>query len=276
MALQGTDLFVVQSQADNELYKLKLSDLVAEVEGGAGINFKGSVDLNNAPSAQTPEAITLPGQNGDLYIVESDAGTIEAGWSMVNSETSAEESDRIIFDADEAGWILISTGGSTGGTVTGVVASLPLKSDNDPVEPVLSIRQARTSTSATSDADGEGTAGAVARLAEADDVTATSGTGSTTAVVTADLLKATNEIVNGLALSPGGVTTVTTTDANSNSALSISPTAGNVVIELNTASDSNYGVVQVADDSAITNGTAGPSAMVDASQLAAAIGDLPD
>jgi len=276
MALQGTDLFVVQSQADNELYKLKLSDLVAEVEGGAGINFKGSVDLNNSPSAQTPVAITLPGTNGDLYIVESDAGTIEAGWSMVNGETSAEEGDRIIYDTGASGWILVSTGGSTGGTVTGVVASLPLKSDGDPIEPVLSIRQARTSTAATGDGDGEGPAGAVARLAEAADVAATTGTGANTAVVTADLLKATNDIVNGLALSPGGVTTVTSTDANSNSALSISPTAGNVVIEINTASDAEYGVVQIADASAITNGTAGPSAVVDASQLEAAIDELPD
>ena len=276
MALQGNDLFVVQSQTDSKLYKLKLSDLIVEVESGAGINFKGSVDLNNAPSAQTPDAITLPGQNGDLYVVESDAGAIDAGWVMVNGETSAEEGDRIIYDADTSGWILVTVGSNTTGTVTGVTATLPLKSDGDAIEPVLSIRQARTSTGATSDGDGEGTAGAVNRLAEADDVAATTGTGSATAVVTADLLKATNDIVNGLALSPGGVTTVTTTDANSNSALSISPTAGNVVIELNTASDSEYGVVQIADASAITNGTAGPAAMVDASQLAAAIEDLPD
>ena len=275
MALQGTDLFVIQSQTDNELYKLKLSDLIAEVEGGAGINFKGSVDLNNAPSAQAPDAITLPGQNGDLYIVESDAGIIEAGWSMVNGETTAQEGDRIIYDSDSSGWILVTVGSSTTGTVTGVTATLPLKSDGDAVDPVISIRQARTTAGATSDGDGEGTAGAVARLAEAADVTATSGTGAADAVVTADLLKATNDIVNGLALSPGGVTTVTSTDVNGNSALSISPTAGNVVIELKTASDSEYGVVQIADASAITNGTAGPSAVVDASQLKNAIDNLP-
>ena len=276
MALQGNDLFVVQSQTDSKLYKLKLSDLIVEVEGGAGINFKGSVDLNNAPSAQSPTPITLPGQNGDLYVVESDAGTIEAGWSMVNGETSADEGARIIYDADDSGWILVTVGSNTTGTVTGVTATLPLKSDGDAVDPVISIRQARTTTGATSDGDGEGTAGAVARLAEAADVAATTGTGAATAVVTADLLKATNDIVNGLALSPGGVTTVTTTDANSNAALSISPTAGNVVIELKTASDSEYGVVQIADASAITNGTAGSSAVIDASQLEAAIKDLPD
>ena len=275
MALQGNDLFVVQSQTDSQLYKLKLSDLIVEVEGGAGINFKGSVDLNNAPSAQTPNAITLPGTNGDLYIVESGAAVIASGWTMVNSETSAEEGDRIIYDSDDNGWILVTAGSNTTGTVTGVTATLPLKSDGDAIEPVISIRQARTTTGAAGDADGEGTAGAVARLAEAADVEATSGTGANNAVVTADLLKATNEIVNGLALSPGGVTTVTTTDANSNSALSISPTAGNVVIELKTASDSEYGVVQIADASAITNGTAGPSAVVDASQLKDAIDNLP-
>ena len=276
MALQGNDLFVVQSQSDNKLYKLKLADLITEVESGAGVSFKGSVDLNNPPASQTPDAITLPGNPGDLYIVESDAGAIDSGWVMQNGETSASTGDRIVYDADSSDWILIVSGSDDAGTVTGVTASLPLKSDGDTVSPVLSIRQARTSTKAGSDGDGEGPAGAVARLAEPADVAATTGTGANTAVVTADLLKATNDIVNGLALSPGGVTTVTTTDANSNSALSISPTAGNVVLEINTASDDEYGVVQIADASAITNGTSGPSAVVDASQLEAAIDGLPD
>ena len=167
-----------------------------------------------------------------------------------------------------------TTGSATAGTVAGVVATLPLESDGDTVEPVIGIVTARTATAASGAADGKGTAGAVAKLAEATDV-AHDGTGDATAVVTADLLKQTNAIVEGLVLSPGGVTTVTTTDANGNSALSISPTAGNVVIELETADDSTYGVVQVASASDITNETAGPSAVVDASQLAAAIEPLP-
>ena len=73
MALQNNDLFVVQSQTDSQLYKLKLSDLDAYLEGSSGIQFRGSVDLNNSASAQVPDAITLPAANGDLYIVESDA-----------------------------------------------------------------------------------------------------------------------------------------------------------------------------------------------------------
>ena len=50
--------------------------------------------------------------------------------------------------------------------------------------------------------------GAVARLATQDDVKHTDGTGATDAVVTANLLKATNDIVEGIVASAGGVVTV--------------------------------------------------------------------
>jgi len=275
MALQSNDLFVVQSQTDNKLYSLKVSDHDAYLEGSSGVQFRGSVDLNNSPAAQLPSPVLLPAANGDLYIVESNAGVIDAGWVMLNGETTAAENDRIIYDGDENKWILITGGSNTGGTVTGITASLPLKSDGDPVTPVLTIRQARTATAATAGGDGEGPAGAVAKLAEDSDVAHTTGTGDPTAVVTADLLKATNDIVQGLALAAGGVQTVTTADANGNSALTVSPTSGNVVIEIETADDNTYGVVQVANASDITNGTAGASAVVDASQLKDAIDNLP-
>ena len=274
MALQTNDLLVVQSQTDSKLYKLKVGDLDTYLEGSSGVTFRGSVDLNNAPSAQTPP-VTLPAANGDLYIVESDAAVIEAGWVMDTGVTSADQNDRIIWDADSNYWVLIAGGSSTGGTVTDITATLPLETDGDKINPVLTILEARTPTAASVAGDGKGTAGAVARLAEADDVAATTGTAASDAVVTADLLKATNDIVNGLSLSPGGVTTVTTTDAHSNSALSISPTAGNVVIEINTASETEYGVVEIASASDITNGVPGPGAVVDASQLKDAIDNLP-
>lgn len=274
MSLQNNDLFVIQSQTDNELYKLTLADLKADISAGPGIVFKGTADLKVAPANNTPPIVNP--NTGDLYFVETDAPTIDAGWSMAGNETSASEGDRVIYDGVTGKWALITSGSDSVGTVQSVTASLPLVSDGDSVDPVISIRQARTLTAATVADDGKGTEGAINRLAEASDVVADTGTGASTAVVTANLLKATNDIVNGLALSPGGVTTVTTTDENGNSALSISPTAGNVVIELKTASDTEYGVVQIANASAITNGTAGPSAIVDASQLAAAIDNLPE
>ena len=276
MALQSNDLFVVQSQTDSQLYKLKLSDLDAYLEGSSGVQFRGTVDLNNGAAAQTP-AVTLPAANGDLYIVAADAASINADWIMESGVTAASENDRIIWDADGGYWVLIAGGTSTGGTVTDITATLPLESDGDPVTPVLTINQARTTTAATTAADGKGTAGAVAKLAEATDVAHTTGTGDATAVVTADLLKATNDIVEGLVVSGGAVTTVTTTDADGNGALTISPTSGNVVVEIATAEDdgSSYGVVSVATDSDITNGTAGAGAVVTAEQLKDAIDNLP-
>ena len=274
MALQGNDLLVVQSQTDSELYKLKVSDLDSYLEGSSGVQFRGTVDLNNGAGAQTP-AVILPAANGDLYIVESDAASINADWIMESGVTSADENDRIIWDSTGGYWVLVAGGSSTGGTVTDVTATLPLKSDGDAIQPVITINQARTTQQATVANDGEGTKGSVARLADEDDVKHTDGTGDATAVVTADLLKATNEVVEGLALAAGGVQTVTTDDSNANSALSISPTAGNVKIEINTADDSNYGVAQLASASDITNGTAGATAVVDASQLKAVADSIP-
>ena len=143
MALQSNDLFVVQSQTDSQLYKLKLSDLDIYLEGSSGIQFRGSVDLNDSAAAQTP-AVTLPAANGDLYIVETDAAAINADWIMESGVTSASENDRIIWDADSSYWVLVAGGTSTGGTITNITATLPLESDGDPVNPVLTINEAST------------------------------------------------------------------------------------------------------------------------------------
>lgn len=197
MPLQSTDLLVVQSQTDSELYKLKVSELDAYLEGSSGIQFKGNVDLNNSPATQNPVVI-LPAANGDLYVVESDAVVIDAAWVMEAGVTSASENDRIIWSTDDSNWILVSGGSSTGGTVTDITATLPLESDGDTVNPVLTINQARTITAANIAGDGKGTKGAVNRLAEDADVVHTTGTGATDAIVTANLLKSTNETVNDL------------------------------------------------------------------------------
>ena len=272
MALQGTDLFVVQSQADGKLYKLRLDSLVAEVEGGDGVTFRGAVDLNNPPASS---GVTLPGQNGDFYMVESDALVIDTGWVMQGGETSATQGDRIIYDGDDANWILIASGSSNAGTVTGVTASLPLESDGDAVTPVISIVEARTTTAAGVAGDGKGTDGAVHRLAEAADVVHTAGTADPRAVVTADLLKSTNDIVQGIVASAGGVVTVTYANSDGNNAILIPDTSGAVTLDVKTATESVYGVVNIASESDITAGTAGGTAVIDASQLKDAIENLP-
>ncbi len=264
MALQDSDLFVIQSQSDNKLYKLRLDALVSEIEGQAGVNFRGSVDLNNPPASS---GVTLPAPNGDLYMVESDAVTIDAGWSMQNGETSASKGDRVIFDGDNGDWILISSGSPNAGTVTEVTGSLPIKSDGNSVSPVISIREARTASAATTAGDGEGPDGAVHRLAEEGDVLHTTGTADPRAVVTADLLKATNDIVEGLATAAGGVQTITYENSDGNNAIICNPTSGNAKLDVKNATTTVYGVGTLADAADIASGTADASALITAGDL---------
>ena len=272
MALQGTDLFVVQSQDDGQLYKLRLDSLINEVEAGDALIFRGSVDLNNPPASS---GVTLPGQNGELYLVESDAAIIDGGWVMQNGETSATEGDRIVYDGANSNWILVTSGSSNAGTVTGITASLPIESDGDTITPVISIVEARTNTAATTANDGKGTDGAVHRLAEPDDVVHTAGTADPRAVVTADLLKTTNDIVQGIVASAGGVVTVSYANSDGNNAIIIPDTSGAVTLDVKTATETVYGVVNIASAGDITKGTSGGSAVVDASQLKEAIENLP-
>ena len=233
MALQSSDLFVVQSQADAELYKLTLTDLEAHLGGGSGIQFRGQVDLTQPPTGQ----IHLPQVNGDMYIVASDAATINAGWTMKGGVTSASEDDRIVWLADTAEYELITGGSGSGGIVVDIVGTTPINvDDSDPTVPVISIDDATTTAK-----------GVVERLATSADVDSSNNTPPSEAVVTADLLNATNKVVDALALSPGGVTTVDTADANLNGALDISPTSGNVKIEIKTSNETDFGVVKIAD-----------------------------
>lgn len=266
MALNSTDLFVVQSQSNKELYKLSLNDLQAAVEGGSGINFRGTVDLLSVMTGQiTPD----PAVNGDMYVVEQDAPTINNTWTMAGGITSANENDRIIWDSNDAEWTLISGGSNTGGTLTEIIGTDPIQVDmlSDPAKPVISIDAATTA------ADGNG---AVERLADAADVIHTNLAPSSTAVVTADLLQATNKTLNDLAVSPGGVVSVATDNQFLNDALVISPNTGFVKVEIRTANDTQYGVAQVADAAAITAGTAGSGALVDAAQLKTVSDSIPD
>ena len=253
MALQSSDLFVVQSQADAQLYKLTLTDLEAHLGGGAGIQFRGQVDLTQPPTGQ----IHLPAVNGDMYIVATDAATINAGWTMKGGATSASEDDRIVWIDSSAEYELITGGAGTGGVVVDIIGTTPIEVDStDPTVPVISVKDATTSDK-----------GVVERLALDTDVDSSNNTPSSTAVVTADLLNATNKVVDALALSPGGVQTVDTSDANLNGALEVSPTSGNAKIEIKTSSETDFGVVQIADAADLAGGNGGAGAVVTAEHL---------
>lgn len=275
MAIEPTDLFVIQSQTDKKQYALSLDQLERHIKAGSPLIFRGLVDLNLSPAQQQPDPIVNP-TNGDYYVVESEAVSIAPGWVFLNSTGSAEKNDQIIYDKGRGAWIILGATGAQGGTVLSVSGTTPITSNNDPYYPVIGIREARTETDAFNAGDNAGTAGAVAKLAEAADVVHTVGTGDPTAVVTADLLKITNEIVEDLVVSAGAVITVDTDDASGNGALTVSPKTGNVKVEINTSSTSQYGVVQMATSGDVTSGTAGPGAVIDASLLKNAIDSIPD
>ena len=262
MALQSTDLFVVQSQTDAELYKLSLNDLEAHLGGGAGIQLRGSVDLLQAPTGQ----IHLPQVNGDMYIVVSDALTINAGWTMNGGVTSAQENDRIVWIADDAAYDLISGGTNTGGTVVEVIGTDPIEVDmiSDPTKPVVSVKEATTTTT-----------GVVARLATTADVVSSNNTPAQDAVVTADLLNETNKVVDALALSPGGVQSIATDDIHLNAALEIPTNTGNAKIEIKTAAETGYGVVSIADAADLASGASGAGSVVTAEHLKAVEDSIP-
>ena len=276
MALQPTDLFVVQSQTDGSLYQLQLSELAAEIEASDGIQFRGIADLNISPIDQADGPITIPAVNGDMYLVTPDALAIHSGWAIVGGETEAFEGDRIVYDTLKNGWHLISATNSTAGTVKTVTATTPLQATSDNVNPVISVLEARTTNESLVADDGLGTAGVVQRLAQEDDVEETTGTGDRYAVVTADLLKAANEEIKTLQedvqnIADTGVVTVSTDNLFFNNALTIAPTSGDVKIELKNAGVGNYGVVGLADANDLEYGNAGPGAVVDAKALKEAV-----
>jgi len=231
MALNSTDLFVIQSQADSKLYKVSLNDLSVSIEAGPGINFRGSVDLLVAMSGQiSPD----PALNGDLYLVEQDAATIDGSWPMAGGVTSAITNDRIVWDQAATNWLLVSAGDQTGGTLVDIVGTDPIQIDSvsDPIIPVISIDLATTTEK-----------GAVDRLATAADVIATNATPSSTAVVTADLLNATNKVIeNGVvsSITEGGADIVA-------GALDIDNVDGDVTIGINTETFCPYSFSSLTD-----------------------------
>lgn len=276
MALQPTDLFVVQSQTDGSLYQLQLSELAAEIEASDGIQFRGVADLSISPQDQADGPITIPAVNGDMYLVVPDAPAIHSGWAIVGGETEAFEGDRIVYDTLKNGWQLISATNSSSGTVKTVTATTPLQATADNVNPVISVLEARTTNESLVANDGLGTAGVVQRLAQEEDVAEDTGTGDRYAVVTADLLKAANEEIKTLqddvqSIADTGVVTVSTEDLFFNNALTVEPTSGDVKIELKNAGTNNYGVVSIADANDLQYGNAGPGAVVDAKGLKEAV-----
>ena len=188
MALESTDLIVVQKQdGAKEIRKASLTQLSDYLQTEAGVTYKGTANFTDAGEEPTTK------NTGDMYINDGVGAPGTWAWSA-NAEgiTDVYAGDRCLWNGTQ--WDVMQSGAGDVG-VTEVQGSLPIEIKGTSETPVVEIKTATTTE-----------AGAVARLATDADVTANTGTGSTSAVVTADLLKKSNEDI--LSATSGGVTSV--------------------------------------------------------------------
>ena len=234
---------VVQKAAGaQEIRKATMQQLSDFLQTSDTVAYKGTANFTQAGDEPTTK------NTGDLYINNALADGTWAWSENSGSITDVSPGDRAIWNGTN--WDVIQSGAGDVG-VTEVQGTLPIiVTDGDTDTPVVSVREATTTLDGT-----------VARLATAADVDAAAGTGSTTAVVTADLLKDTNSTIESL---DTGVTTVTASEP-----LSVSGDTATPNVESRQASTTESGHVQrlaTAADVA-KDGGGDPNAVVTADLL---------
>ena len=199
-------------------------ELTTYVTNNSGsLTYRGTCDLTANISGQL---LPDPPVNGDLYINDT-AGVSDVSWNGIPGSTAVSEGARVIYDG--TAWDLVPDNSSSG--VIEVQAAQPIFLTGDSDQPTINSREATTAD------DGTGS-GHVARLADVDD-TKSDGTGDTTAVVTADLLKATNVTVDTkLAFADLGAVDPIEIDAS---------TASEPQIKIKDATTGQKGAVQLSD-----------------------------
>ena len=109
MAIQSTDLILVGRGGGS--FQTPAQELISFVQSGAGLTYRGSIDVTVSPVGQlNPD----PPVNGDLYLNSGD-GTADASWTGIAGETAAA-GDRVVFDGTN--WSLITSGSSDVGVET--------------------------------------------------------------------------------------------------------------------------------------------------------------
>ena len=220
---------VVQKQSGaKEIRKATLQALSDYIQTSPGVVYKGVADFTNA--GENPATRNT----GDLYINNAISEGAFAWTPAPDPAVQVDAGDRALWNG--TGWDIIQSGTTDAG-VEKITGTLPITIDGTEAEPNIEVRNATTTVS-----------GVVTRLATDADVNPDSGTGSTEAVVTADLLKQTN--IDLAAATSGGVTSVRgidpisveTDDTNGNAGTVNSP-----VIVIEDAANDQKGAVQLFD-----------------------------
>ena len=256
MALEGTDLLVVQKQSgDNGMRKLSITDLSAFLDTGPVINFIGTASGTN--SADEPAAELRVA--GNLWINSAtDAGTF--AWSAgTDPFTGTIYPNANIIWQNTTGWAVTNNQPAVDVGVTSVQGSLPITVNSDTASsPIVAVNSAAT--------DGS-TSGVVTIATDADVVSGVAGK-----VVTAAQLKTTNDAIS--AAGGGTVTNVTGVDP-----IEVASGTSTPSISIKDGSVGQKGAVALTDDSAlaITNTSTGATPKyVDSYYLLKDFSNFPD
>ena len=228
MALETTDVFVVQKQTGNkENKKLSVQQLSDFLNTGAAVNFKGTANMTlSSEEPSNPQA-------GDVY-VNSATSSGSFAWTGGNATfTGTVLPNAQAIWRDVSGWAVTNNaGGNVGVESVGSVLPITVDAANAAV-PIVSVNDATTLTSGTN------TSGVVQVATDAD---VANGLGSV--VVTAKQLATTNAAISNAG--GGTVTNVTGTApiqvANGDSTPAISIDAGTATIA---------GALKIVDDSSL-------------------------
>lgn len=248
MPIQNTDLLVIQqagvaykvsAQTLKNFIDTPLTAATAAALGGIKVGTNLTIDANGVLSANITGALKYKGvldftaaqpptkAVGDLY-VNNKAGTVDASWTGLAGST-ASVGEMALWDGTK--WDLVGAGGATG-TITAVTGTAPVTVTNtNPAQPNIAVANAQPSTA---------------------------GAGGSSGLMTAVDKEKLNGIASGA--QAGTVTTVTAT-----APLHVATPTTTPALTIDHASATAFGVVQLADATAITGGTAGR--VVDAAQL---------
>jgi hypothetical protein len=222
MALENSDVFVVQKQASGEVRKITAQQLDTYLQAGDSVVYKGTGDFTNLSDNPAVKNV------GDLYINDAlNAGNFV--WLPApNPVPVVNPGDQCIWDGVK--WDIIPSGGGAG--VSEIEGTEPIEvNSNDAAKPIISIKPAT-----------QAAFGAV-QLADDDDLT----NKATNRVVTADQLQAVDEKVDG-ALS-GGVVSVQGVDPIVTSTTDDGGTVNSPAISIKDAAVSQKGAIAKFDTS---------------------------
>lgn len=218
MALDSRDLFVVQRTFGTDAgknFSTTPEDIAEYIASTPAVHYMGAADFTDV--GDTP---SNP-QDGDLWVNNQQTpGRFSWGTHLPLdpddgiSNLPVDYFDKCIWNADALRWDVFATPGDDGGTLTAITAQAPLDVDNtNPAEPDLKIRLAKYSDGSTyvREFPQGNEPGVVASIALESDVAIDpldpdAPSPNPNAVVTAELLKETNALLNQA--TKGGITDV--------------------------------------------------------------------